>query len=111
MNPSARELAAATICPRCDGTDTAKTFYGMNVSCYVLGNGYLDAAGTRRDMNIYTLDKDDPYADMRQPGEVDELKAKFRRAGRKGKPSHFDAGKRRSMEKAVRKAISNPTPE
>lgn len=81
MEPSDAELAEARICPRCNGSNTEKTHVGCNVICYVRGNGYLDRAGCHRDMNLHTLENGDPYAEMREPGEVDDLKQRIKKAG------------------------------
>lgn len=91
MNPTPEELLEARECPQCFGYDTEQSFARHQITTYVRGNGYLDRAGTRRDMNLYKLtQKDDngntldPYASMREPGEADDLILKFKKAGRKG---------------------------
>ncbi len=103
------EVTAAMTCPRCNGTNCVKTLHGYGeVVGYVRGQGYLDVAGCKRDMNLCKLTEDDPYADMRQPGEVDDLKLKLKKGGRHNpKPKHFAMN---IMEKAVRKSVSNPSP-
>lgn len=124
MSPTEKELRYARECPRCEGTDTAKSYIGLRITGYVRGYGYLDKAGCLRDMNLHKLtgvDEDtglttDPYAEMRSPGEVDDLKARLKRGGQHDpKPVRFlstttkspssDAG----MEQAVRQAISTPS--
>jgi predicted nucleic acid-binding Zn ribbon protein len=75
-------------CPVCEGK-TRKVMCA--VPSYVRGNCYLDVEGCRRDMNIYKLQNDDPYAYMRQPGEKDEMIAKLKR-GNKAKPKYFTTG-------------------
>ena len=90
MQATKAELEEALKCPRC-GKTKAERFYGYdNVIAYIRGNGFLDKAGARRDMHMHTLETKDPYADMRQPGEVDELKSKLKRAGTHDpKPQHY----------------------
>jgi len=104
INADAAEVAEAMICPRCDGTECEKTFYGYNTIGYIRGNGYLDKAGCHRDMNLHRLETEDPYGEMRQPGEVDDLKGRLKRAGQHDpKPKHFVA--QVEMEKAVRQSV------
>lgn len=102
------EIKEAMTCPRCNGTNTETTLYGCgNVIMYVRGNGYLDRAGCQRDMHLHHLTTDDPYADMRVPGEVDDLKERLRRGGhKKSNPKHFVV--QAEMEKAVKKAVTTP---
>lgn len=90
MQATESELNEALTCPRC-GKSEAERFYGYdNVIAYIRGNGFLDKAGARRDMHMHTLETKDPYAEMRQPGEVDELKSKLKRAGTHDpKPQHY----------------------
>lgn len=59
-------------CPACR-LPAKKTMLGVNIVAYVKGNGWLDTAGRRRDMNRYKLANDDPYAQYRQPGEKDHI--------------------------------------
>lgn len=81
INPTPKQLQEAMTCPRCDGQDCEKTFYGYDIVGYVRGNGYLDKIGVSREMNIHHLVEDDPYADYRVAGEVDDLRTRLRRAG------------------------------
>ncbi len=71
-------------CPLCD-EKAIKTFEGIGAPVsYIRGYGYLDRSGCRRDMDLYKLNKgEDPYAGMRQPGEVDELKDNLRKPKKK----------------------------
>ncbi len=109
--PTAAELAEALVCPRCDSTNAVKTYYGYKVLSYIRGNGYLDRAGCHRDMNLHQLtgtdDKGqplDPYDHMRQPGEVEDLKVRLKRAGQHDpKTTYFPVA-----ESAVRQALSTP---
>lgn len=68
-------------CPKCGETDTEVAFLTVPIS-YIRGYGWLDVRGRRRDMNLHKLVNDDPYANMRQPGEADDLATKLRRGGR-----------------------------
>jgi hypothetical protein len=122
MEPTDKELAYARECPRCEGVDTAKTYLGLQIHGWVRGYGYLDRAGCHRDMNLHKLtgtDEDtgrstDPYAEMRTPGEVDDLKAKLQRGGRHDpKPVRFlspgvAAQEQTGLEQAVRGVVSGP---
>lgn len=81
MNPSELELREATVCPRCNGNNCEKSLKNSQARGYIRGNGYLDIAGAKRDMNLFHLTQNDPYAEYRQPGEVDDMKAKLKRAG------------------------------
>lgn len=108
MEPTPAELAEASQCPRCNGTDCVKSFYGSNITGYVRGNGYLDREGCHRDMNLHRLTTDDPYTEMRQPGEVDDLKVNLRRAGQhQVRPKHFVVS---DLTAAVTKAVTTPPP-
>lgn len=112
MNPTTKELLEATICPRCNGTNCQRSLKNSNITSYILGNGYLDKDGARRDMNVFHLTQDDPYAEYRQPGEVDEMKAKLKRAG-KHDPNrkHFSVSDS-EMKQAVEDSVLNkPKPE
>ena len=70
-------------CPLCKKR-CSKTMLGVETIFYVRGDGYLDKSGCKRDMNLYKLTKDDPYANMRQPGEADDLAQRLRNAGKIG---------------------------
>ncbi len=110
FDPTPKELAEATVCPRCQGTDCDKTMYGVTFTCYVRGNGYLDKEGCHRDMNRHKLETDDPYGNMRVPGEVDEMKAKLKRAGQHNPNTKTFAPDAKGMEQAVSQAANSPTP-
>lgn len=104
------EIAEAMTCPRCGSQECERTYYGYNQVMYVRGNGYLDREGCTRDMHLHKLVTDDPYADMRVPGEVDEMKAKFKRAGQhKPNTKHMVVGSA-EMQKAVAESVSTPSP-
>ena len=81
MEPTKKELKAVLVCPRCNGGRAERTFQGQNVICYIRGNGYLDKAGCHRDMNLHKMEEEDPYADMREVGEADDLKLRLQRGG------------------------------
>lgn len=67
-------------CPICD-KKSCKTFVGCKVTGYVKGNGYLDKAGVRREMNRRTLLEADPYASIRPDGDKDEMLKKIAKSG------------------------------
>jgi predicted nucleic acid-binding Zn ribbon protein len=70
-------------CPLCNAK-AVKTFLCTTMpEHYIRGNGYLDKAGCRRDMDLFKLQKgEDPYGHMRQPGEVDHIKDTLKRGGK-----------------------------
>lgn len=107
--PSAQELKEATECPRCHGHNCERSYHGSNVLSYIRGNGWLDHVGVRRDLNMHTLTQDDPYAQYREPGEVEHLKTKIKRAGQHDpKTKHFvNTG----MQEAVSKAVHTQQPK
>lgn len=120
MNPTKQELRAAKKCPRCGSRRTHLTVNGITVGGYVLGDGYLDREGVRRDINLFHLTgKDaetgqplDPYGHMRQAGEADDLAVRIKRAGKRGNQKHFVGAKTtaKDMAKAVTDAVlSKPT--
>lgn len=109
------EIAEAMTCPRCGSQECEKTFYGYgNQVMYIKGNGFLDRDGCLRDMNVHKLVTDDPYKDMRVPGEVDEMKAKFKRAGQHNPNSKHMVMSTGEMQKAVCESVgasdSSPSP-
>jgi predicted nucleic acid-binding Zn ribbon protein len=82
MQPTESEMAEACVCPRCSGTKHKRVFHGYTITGYVRGNGYLDKVGAHRDMNIYKLTQEDPYAQYRQSGEVDHIKENLQKQGK-----------------------------
>ncbi len=104
------EIAEAMTCPRCNSQECEKTLHGYNHIFYVRGNGYLDREGCRRDMNLHKLTTDDPYKNMRVAGEVDEMKAKFKRAGQHNPNSKHVAMGSGDMQQAVREVAHTPDP-
>lgn len=111
MDPTPEELQEAMTCPRCNGTNCERSMKNSNVIGYMRGNGYLDKAGARRDMNLFHLTQDDPYAEYRQPGEVDEMKSKLKRAGQHDpKRKHFQVAPA-EIQQAVRDSVSGRSTE
>ena len=111
MNPTDSELLEAKKCPRCGGVDCQKSMKNSKIISYVLGNGFLDKSGVKRDMNLYHLTQDDPYAEYRQPGEVDDMKAKLKRGGQHNpNTKHFPISNS-GMVEAVKEAVSKTTPK
>ncbi len=109
FEPTPEQTTEAMTCPRCQGCNTVRTYYGYNTTGYIRGNGYLDRAGCHRDMNLHRLTTDDPYAQYRVTGEVDDMKIKLKRAGQHNpKTKHYAQGG--GMKEAVREAISTPIP-
>lgn len=82
ISPSEQELGEALVCPRCNEKNCKKSLKNSNVISYIKGNGFLDKDGARRDMNLYHLTNDDPYAEYRLPGEVDDMKSKLEKGGK-----------------------------
>ena len=106
INPSDKELLEAITCPRCNSTDCKKSLMNVQITSYIRGNGFLDVDGAKRDMNKYHLLQDDPYKEYRQPGEVEELKTKLERAGKKStKQQVFDVSANKS--KPSKKSSNN----
>lgn len=70
-------------CPVCDG-ETIRLIASSLSATYIRGNGYLDKTGARRDMDKFTLQNNDPYSHMREPGEKEHLLDKLSRAGKEG---------------------------
>ncbi len=68
-------------CPGCKSFKTERTFV-QAPSFYTRGYGYCDKKGAHRDMNLYKLMNNDPYASIRPPGEKEELAHKLRKGGK-----------------------------
>lgn len=107
MEPSRKELLEATTCPRCGGTNCEKSLKNSQATGYIKGNGFLDREGARRDMHLYHLTQDDPYKEYRQPGEVDDMKAKLKRAGKHDPKTKYFQASTGEIEKAVKEVTSN----
>jgi hypothetical protein len=70
-------------CPKCGSDKHIERFFGLQQNeVYIRGNGWLDVKGRRRDMHLWKLMNDDPYASMRPPGDKEELAAKLRKGGK-----------------------------
>lgn len=89
LTATKEELDELCKCPKCGGVNYEKSIYGLNVISYTRGYGYLDKKGCTRDMNKYKLVNEDPYAQYRQPGEVDHLKDKLDKAGKHDPKTKF----------------------
>lgn len=79
-------------CPACGGKAVRST-HGINAPTgHVRGNCYLNKADQRRQMDLRTLEAgQDPYAHMRESGEVDHLKKQLQ--GKVKKRQHFGPSK------------------
>ena len=83
------------LCPVCESV--ARKVIQQVKATYIKGNGYLDKKGCMRDMNLYKLQKDDPYGYMRQAGEKDDLVRRLKAGGKHQKNTkHYYSGKRPS---------------
>lgn len=107
MNPTDKELQEATICPRCGSNNCEKSLKNSQALGYIKGNGFLDRDGARRDMHLYHLTQDDPYAEYRQPGEVDDMKSKLKRAGKHDPKTKYFPTSTAEMQKAVQDVDNN----
>ena len=77
-------------CPKCNGIKTEITLLETNITHFIHGNGYLDRAGVRRNMNLHQLQNDDPYAHMRSADDRYELEKKLRNGGKhQGHPKNI----------------------
>lgn len=104
MNPTEEELREASKCPRCGSNNCTKSLKNSNVTSYILGNGFLDVAGAKRDMNLYKLTQEDPYANYRAPGEVDHIKSNLSKGGKYDpKTKYFTAKDNKSKKKKDKK--------
>ncbi len=110
-----QQKAEAMTCPRCGVSDITSehALWMYTPEVFVRGSGLVnDRAGAKRDMNIFHLTaKDetgktiDPYHDMRQPGEVDDMVKKFKKP-KITKKNYADMGNIKEMETAVTKSVS-----
>jgi len=86
------------LCPECSSKNTAIAIT-TSPEAYVRGNGYLDVKGRRADMHRYKLLNDDPYAGMRQSGEVDHIAKTLRDSGKRQKnPKTFNMSTKKSKK-------------
>lgn len=67
-------------CPIC-AVVSSRTLAGCKISGYIKGNGYLDKAGVRREMNRRTLIEADPYASIRPDGDKEDMLKKIDKTG------------------------------
>jgi predicted nucleic acid-binding Zn ribbon protein len=76
-------------CPVC-GKKANRTIEGIKAPLfYFPGNCYLNKDECRRRMDLHKLETgQDPYAYMRQPGEVDQIKKELKNP-KKSKPKYF----------------------
>ena len=69
-------------CPKCN--HICKRMISQHVEMWVRGGGIVkDKGGAYRDMHLHALQKRDPYARLRAPGEKDALVDRLKRAGKK----------------------------
>lgn len=68
-------------CPEC-GSKSTEIAITTAPTTYVKGYGWLDKKGRNRDMNLHKLQNDDPYGNMRQPGEKEDLEKKLKSGGK-----------------------------
>jgi putative FmdB family regulatory protein len=52
---------------------------------YVRGYGWCDKKGAKRDMNLWKLKNEDPYAKIRPPGDKSDLEHKLTQGGKRQK--------------------------
>jgi hypothetical protein len=65
-------------CPDCGG-DRIRKVFGLETS-YVRGYGYIDKAGTKRDMDLHAMSTGkDPYKEHRKMGESREVITKLQK--------------------------------
>lgn len=94
---TSKELKIATQCPFCDGNNTKKIITGPACVRFRGGHNWEEFrrennSSMRRDMAIHQLKTADPYASMRQAGEVDDLAHRLKASGLKSnqvKKKHF----------------------
>ena len=70
-------------CPECSDSDVVKLISRVSAG-YIKGNGFLDIEGRHRDMHLYKLQTDDPYAHIRPEGDKEVTENKLRNAGKHG---------------------------
>ena len=84
-------FAYADACPVCGGNNIRQVM-GIETS-YVRGYGFSDKSGTKRDMDIHTMETGcDPYHEHRQMGESREVVRKLQKSrerDKKPKTIHF----------------------
>ncbi len=82
------EIRKTTECPFCEGHNTKRIMYGKSSVPYIRIRGHnweefrkANQKAISRDMAVHSLDDEDPYASMRQPGEADQLKHDLQTGG------------------------------
>jgi len=68
----------AQVCPKCGGRELRKLF-GL-LDTYVVGYGFADKAGARRDMDLHAMATGaDPYKSHRKDGEAQDVMLRLQR--------------------------------
>ena len=74
-------------CPECESNKVSKQFLTAPMmrakGSDVVERMMKDKAGLERDRNLYTLEKNDPYAHMRPDGDKDVVKSRLLKAGKR----------------------------
>ena len=83
MEATKDEIYAATECPMCEGHTTEQTMIDCDPTFYNEGYGWHDRSGIRRDMNLHSIETDDPYKEHRVAGEADDLKSRLKKGPQK----------------------------
>lgn len=66
-------------CPVCK-IGAIRTWYGVSLHGYIRGDCYKNRDDCKRQMDLRLLESgNDPYAHMRQSGEVDDLKKRLKK--------------------------------
>jgi len=75
-------------CPKCNQKCT-KLISGGQAN-WIRGYGFLDKVGAKRDMQLHTLENNDPYAKIRPPGDKEQIADKLRKGGKHNpRPRYF----------------------
>lgn len=69
------------VCPLCNGKAQI-TIRGVEQVWYIKGNCYLDKIGAKRDMDLHTMKKEDPFGEHREAGEADHIIDNLERGGK-----------------------------
>ena len=85
-------------CPGCGGKAVRSTHGLTPPRGHIRGQCYLNRADQRRQMDLRTLESgNDPYAHMREPGEIDDLKSRLQ--GKQKKRQYFGPSGRAKPKK------------
>lgn len=102
-------------CPICNKV-SFHTMAGTQVYGYTKGEGFLDKAGVRREMNLHTLKTNDPYAYLRPEGDKEEMIKKIEKNGRREmKYKNFslikeiDETNAQAVQRAKKERLANKT--